>query len=184
MQQASRTALLVIDMLQDFLHGPFAGPGADRLIGPVRTAIARARARGVPVIFIGDAHAANDAEFKVLPPHAIVGTPGAEVVEELAPQSGDVIVKKTRYSGFFETELTDVLRRMKVDTIALCGLQTDCCVLYTAADGFFRDFRPVLLEDALTARTDEGHRSAIASMQRLFGAQVVASDQFFQHNAA
>jgi nicotinamidase-related amidase len=184
MPQDSRTALLVIDMLNDFLRGPFAGPGAERLIGPVRTAIGRARARGVPVIFIGDAHVPNDAEFAVLPPHAIAGTRGAEIVAELALEPGDAIIAKRRYSGFFETELADLLRKLEVDTLAFCGLQTDCCVMYTVADGFFRGFRPVILEDAVTARTEEGHRQAIASMQRLFGAQVVASDRFFNLSAA
>lgn len=184
MVQNSRTALLVIDMLNDFLRGPFAGPGADRLIGPVRTAIDRARARGVPVIFVCDEHASNDAEFAVLPPHAVAGTPGADIVEELAPQPGDAVVKKHRYSGFFQTTLADVLHDRNVETIAVCGLQTDCCVMYTVADGFFRGFRPVILEDAITARTEDGHRHAVASMQRLFGAQVVTSDLFFNLSAA
>ena len=51
--------------------------------------------------------------------------------------------------------------------------------VHTAADGFFRGFRPVILEDAATARTEDGHRLALASMQRLYGAQVVTSDKFF-----
>jgi nicotinamidase-related amidase len=184
MVQNSRSALLVIDMLNDFLRGPFAGPGAERLIGPVRTAIDRARARGVPVIFICDEHASNDAEFAVLPPHAVAGTRGADIVDELAPRPGDAIIKKHRYSGFFQTTLADLLDDLKVDTIGFCGLQTDCCVMYTAADGFFRGLRPVILEDAVTARTEDGHRHAMAAMQRLFGAQVVTSDIFFNLSAA
>ena len=56
--------------------------------------------------------------------------------------------------------------------------------MHTAADGFFHGFRPVILEDAATARTEDGHRHALASMQRLYGAQVVASDKFFNLGAA
>jgi nicotinamidase-related amidase len=181
---ASRTALLVIDMVNDFLSGPFAGPGAERLIAPVRAAVDRARARGVPVVFVCDAHAADDDEFKVLPPHAVAGTPGAQLVPELMPRDGDAIVEKQRYSGFFKTRLEDVLRDLGVDTLAYCGLQTDCCVMHTVADGFFRGFRPVILEDAVTARTEDGHRRAMASMQRLYGAQAVTSDTFFALEAA
>lgn len=184
MMQNSGKALLVIDMLNDFLAGPFAGPGAERFIGPVRMVVDRARALGVPVIFICDAHTPDDAEFKVLPPHAIAGSRGAAVVDELAPRPGEAIIEKRRYSGFFETELSDLLRGMHVDTIAYCGLQTDCCVMHTVADGFFRGFQPVLLEDAITARTEDGHRNAMAAMQRLYGAQVVASDKFFAQEAA
>ena len=184
MMQSSRSALLVIDMLNDFLAGPFAGPGAERLIGPVRAVVDRARAHGVPVIFVCDAHAANDDEFAVLPPHAIAGTHGAQIVDELAPRPGEAIVAKRRYSGFFETGLADLLHDLRVDTLAFCGLQTDCCVMHTVADGFFRGFRPVILEDAVAARTSDGHRHAMASIQRLYGAHVLVSDQFFTLEAA
>jgi nicotinamidase-related amidase len=179
MGQSSHAAVLVIDVLNDFLEGPFAAPSARRLTGAVQTVIDRARARGVPVIFVCDAHTPDDPEFAVLPPHAIAGTHGAEIVDGLAPGPGEAIIKKRRYSGFFETELADLLRDLRVETIALCGLQTDCCVMHTAADGFFRGFRPVILEDAATARTEDGHRHALASMQRLYGAQVLTSDKFF-----
>jgi nicotinamidase/pyrazinamidase len=179
MAQASGRALLVIDMLNDFLAGPFAGPGADQLIAPVRSAVDRARACSVPVIFICDAHLPDDPEFAVLPKHAMAGTHGAKIVDELAPQAGDTIVTKRRYSGFFETELAEVLHGMQVETVAYCGLQTDCCVMHTVADGFFRGFKSVLLEDAVTARTEEGNRFALAAMRRLYGAQVVDSGSFF-----
>lgn len=85
MTQDSHAALFVVDMLNDFLAGPFAGPGAERLIEPVRTAVDRARAHGVPVIFICGAYAPDDVEFAVLPPHAIAGTLGVEIVSALAP---------------------------------------------------------------------------------------------------
>ncbi len=172
--QKAGTALLVIDMLNDFLMGPFAAPQARRLIEPVRKAVDRARTAGIPVIFVCDAHSPDDDEFAVLAPHAIAGTDGAKIVEELAPQNGDIIVEKTRYSGFFETELAARLQALGVSTIALCGCQTDCCVMHTAADGFFRGFRPVLLDDATAARTEEGHRNALASMKRLYGANAIS----------
>jgi nicotinamidase/pyrazinamidase len=121
MAQGDGTALLVIDMLNDFLAGPFAGPAAERLIGPVKAAVNHARARGVPVIFICDAHAVEDEEFKVLPPHAIAGTHGAEIVDELAPQEDETVVRKRRYSGFFETELAEVLRGFGSTRLPIVG---------------------------------------------------------------
>ncbi len=171
-------ALLVVDMLKDFVEGPFAAAGAAGLVPRVRAAVDLARCRGVPVIFICDAHAPDDPEFALLPPHAIAGTAGAEIVPALAPGQGDRVVSKRRYSGFFQTDLEAVLRDLGVDTLALTGLQTDCCVQHTAADGFFRGFRIVILDDAVGARTDDGHRRALEEARRLYGARVSTAASF------
>jgi nicotinamidase-related amidase len=173
-------ALLVIDMLEDFLRGPFAGPGGELLIGRVSRVLDGARARSMPVLFICDVHAADDREFSVMAPHALEGSPGAAIVAELAPRPGEQLVSKRRYSGFFNTDLEDRLRALGDDTVVLCGLQTDCCVLHTAADGFFRDFSIVVLEDATSARTTDGHARGLEQMKRLYGAQVVSTDHFLQ----
>jgi nicotinamidase-related amidase len=167
-----RPALLVVDMVNDFVSGPFAGPGAAALVERVRAAVDRARALAIPVIHVCDAHAPDDPEFAVMAPHAIAGTPGAEIVGALAPRPGERVVRKRRYSGFFETELDAVLREAGADTLVLAGLQTDCCIRHTAADGFFRGFRIAIASDAVGARTEEGHRGALAEARRLYGAQV------------
>ena len=184
MGRGRRSALLVIDMLRDFLEGPFAAPGGKRLVGRVRGALDRARTRGIPVFFICDAHAPGDTEFAVMPPHALEGTAGAEIVADLAPRAGEIVVKKRNYSGFFDTHLADSLGEGDVGTIALCGLQTDCCVIHTAADGFFRGFEIVILEDAVAARTEAGHRRALAEMKRLYGARILASETFLDRALA
>ncbi len=172
---AGRSALLVIDMLRDFVEGPFAGPDAKALVTRVRAAVERARQLEIPVVFVCDAHAPEDPEFRVLPPHALAGTPGAEIVPELAPRAGEAVVGKRRYSGFYDTTLEARLRDLAIDTIILTGLQTDCCVSHTAADGFFRGLRIVILEDAVAARTTEGHRGALTEMRRLYGAHVTTT---------
>src|SRR5687767_13365489 len=114
-----RPALLVVDMLNDFVHGAFAGAGAAELVGRVNAAVEGARALGIPAIHVCDAHAPDDPEFTVLGPHAIAGTPGAEMVPPLAPRPGERVVRKRRYSGFFATDLEAALREVGADTIVL-----------------------------------------------------------------
>jgi nicotinamidase-related amidase len=172
---AGRPALLVIDMLRDFVEGPFAGTEAKALVPRVQAAVERARRLEIPVVFVCDAHAPEDPEFRVLPPHALAGTPGAEIVPELAPRPDEAVVGKRRYSGFYDTTLEGLLRDLRIDTLILTGLQTDCCVSHTAADGFFRGFRIIILEDAVAARTPEGHRGALTEMRRLYGAHVTTT---------
>src|SRR5437764_12512826 len=70
----------------------------------------------------------------MFPPHALSGSKGAEIVPEVAPAAGDVIITKRRYSGFFGTDLDITLRERGVDTLRLVGDCTNICVLYTAAD--------------------------------------------------
>jgi nicotinamidase-related amidase len=162
-------------MLRDFVEGPFASPAAAALVPRVKRAVERARDLDIPVVFVCDGHGPDDPEFRVLAPHALAGTPGAEIVAALAPRPAEHVVRKRRYSGFYQTDLEDHLRALGVDTLIMAGLQTDCCVAHTAADGFFRGFRIVILEDAVGARTEEGHRRALAEASRLYGAEVTTT---------
>jgi biuret amidohydrolase len=76
------------------------------------------------------------------------GTPGAEIYEPLKPTQDDIVVKKFRYSGFYGTQLENLLRALGRDTIAITGVTTNVCCDSTARDGAMRDFKVVFLSDA------------------------------------
>ncbi|MDE3102865.1 MAG: cysteine hydrolase, partial [Chloroflexota bacterium] len=106
-------ALVVVDMIHDFVHeggALYCGPSMALVVPVIQRELERARAAREPVVYLTDAHLPDDAEFRMFPPHALVGTPGAEIVPELAPSAGDVVVPKRRYSGFFGTDLDITLR--------------------------------------------------------------------------
>src|SRR5688572_33079591 len=75
------------------------------------------------------------------------GTPGAEIYEPLKPMQDDIVVKKFRYSGFYGTQLENLLRALGRDTIAITGVATNVCCDSTARDGAMRDFKVVFLSD-------------------------------------
>jgi len=139
-----RQALLVIDMLNDFVlaGAPLEVPHTREILPAIQRRIADARKEGIPVIYLCDAHAADDREFSRMdwPPHAVAGTPGAEIVAELSPLDGDEVVAKTTYSGFHATRLQTLLEQLKVEELVLTGCVTSICVLYTAADAVMRGF--------------------------------------------
>jgi len=115
-----KRALVVIDMIEDFAHEDgalYCGPSMGRIIPVVQRELQRARAAGEPVIYLSDNHVPDDAEFKMFPPHAIVGTKGAEIIPELAPEEADDVIPKRRFSGFFGTDLDITLRERAVDTL-------------------------------------------------------------------
>ncbi|MEM2128123.1 MAG: isochorismatase family cysteine hydrolase, partial [Candidatus Methanomethylicaceae archaeon] len=149
-------AVIVIDMLNDFVHGSLKCERAAKIIPNVKRLLEAARERGVPVVFSNDAHYHHDPEVvNRWGPHAIKGTDGAKVIPELGPAEGDFTVEKRAYSGFFETGLDSLLRNlyggMGVRAVVLCGLHTHMCVRHTAADAFFRGYRIVVAKDAVEA---------------------------------
>lgn len=137
-----KKALLVIDMLNDFVlkGAPLEVPRAREIIPKIKEEIEKAHRENIPVIYICDAHRKDDVEFKTWPSHAVKGTKGAEVIEELKPQKGDHIVYKTTYSGFYKTNLEKLLKKLKVNGLIIVGILTNICVLYTAVDGLMRGF--------------------------------------------
>lgn len=105
-----------------------------------------------------------------------------DIVRELKPESGDIILYKNRFSGFFETELDDVLRRRGTKYLIVTGCTTSVCVESTVRDAMFRDYSCVLLEDCMGEPIGNdlprsNHEASLLTMQMLFG-WVSNSDEF------
>jgi nicotinamidase-related amidase len=171
-----RAALLVVDMVNDFVTGVFGGARSQAMVPRLAALLAWARAASVPVIYCSDSHLAGiDVELTVHPDHAIRGTWGAEIVPELAPESADFSLTKRRYSAFFGTELEPLLRELAVDTVILTGVATNGCVRHTAADGFFHGFRIVVVTDCVESRGEASQQLGLEQMERSYGARLVPS---------
>lgn len=171
-----KQALLVIDMLNDFVRpgAPLEVPNARHILPGLQARVQEARAGGVPVVFICDAHAADDREFERMgwPPHAVRGSEGAQIVSELSPQPGEEVVEKTTYSGFYGTELEAVLTEMGAQELVLTGCVTNICIFYTAADAVMRGYRvrvPRLLVADIEAIDG---RFALEQMEKVLGVMV------------
>ncbi len=167
-------ALLIIDMLNDFVKegGALLVPGAEALIPEINKVRGEFRERGEPIIFLCDSHAEDDEEFKVWPKHSVAGTWGAEVVEGLDIQPEDRVVKKTRYSAFFRTDLENVLEALEVDTVYLTGLLTDICVLHTAADATMRDLNVIVLKNCTMALDSNKHGWALKHIEEVLNGKI------------
>lgn len=170
----AKTALIIIDMLNDFVKGALKCPRAQRIIPQIKMLIKTARKKEVKIIYANDAHLPGvDAEFDVWGAHAVKGTRGAKVIGELRPKKGDFVVEKRRYSGFFETSLDSLLRELKVSKVILTGLHTNCCVKHTAADAMFRGYKIVIPEDGVEAFSEEDHRSGLEYLKKYYKASVM-----------
>lgn len=185
MSMLERPAILVIDMLNDFVTGELKCERAQHIIPKLKRLVEAARKHGIPVIYCNDAHYSND--FEVVNrwgPHAIKGTKGAEVIPELKPDERDFIVEKHVYSAFYETGLDPLLRSLYngqgVKTVVLCGLHTNICVRHTAADAFFRGYKIVVAKDGVEAFTQEDHEQGLKYLEFVYNAKLMTVEEIIE----
>lgn len=169
--------VLVVDMVRGFLepgHNLFCGADSRKIIPNVEKLLEEERAAGSQVLFLSDHHKPDDLEFRMFPVHCVIGTEEPEVIPELARfASGDNVIPKNRYSGFYNTDLAQRLERLNPDKIIICGVCTNICVLHTASDARNRDY-PVEVPSQCVATFDpEAHKWALDHLEKILGAQVV-----------
>jgi nicotinamidase-related amidase len=171
-----KRALLVVDMIEDFVReggALYCGPTMAKIVPVIQSELDRARGAGEPVVYLKDDHLPNDAEFAQFPPHAIAGSKGAQIVPELAPREGEVVIPKRRFSGFFGTDLDITLRERGVDTLRLVGDCTNICVLYTAADARNLGYAVEVVRDGVTSFDLEAHADALRELEHTLGATML-----------
>lgn len=181
--ERDRTALLVVDLQNDFVaEGAIMEvPEARRQIPRVRKLIECCRRLGVPVIYTMHVHHPSidlcSLEVKMFPrlknEGLREGSTGVEIYPEIKPLSGDVVIRKRRYSAFYNTELETVLRNLKgrnqIDALIICGTLTNICCESTARDAFFRDYKVVFGSDVNAALDQESHDATLRNIAQAFG---------------
>ncbi len=173
-----RTALLVVDMIREFVTGRLGGAHAKAVVPCIRRLVEAARRGGSPVFYVTDAHLEGvDQEFDVWGSHAVAGSAEAEIVPELEPGDGDHQLYKRRYSAFYATGLDALLRELKVEAVVLTGVLTNICIQHTAADAFFRGYRVVVPTDCVNALTPEEQETSLAYMKRMYNAMLTDSGE-------
>lgn len=171
-------AVIVIDMLNDFVKddGALVVPSAKNLIPNQQDIIEVARKNDAMIIFLADNHLVDDPEFKMWPPHAVKGTDGAKVIEDLAPHKDDRVIPKRKYSGFDGTDLDATLRENKIENVILVGVLTDICVMYTSADASSKGYDVYVVNDATSSSSNDNHEFALKHIESVHGSTIVSTD--------
>jgi nicotinamidase-related amidase len=166
-------ALLLIDVINDleFESGEellrHALPMAERLAELKR----RAKAAGVPVVYVNDNFGKWQSDFKKILAHCLEeDVRGRPVVEKLRPEEDDYFVLKPKHSGFFSTTLDILLDYLGARTLILTGVTGDICVLFTAHDAYMRDFNLVIPSDCVASNDPDENRYTLEKMRRLMDA--------------
>ena len=191
------SALVIVDLANDFVYaggviadagGPAYQQRAQAIIPHLRQLVEAARQAGVLVVYATDAHQPGDSELAKWPPHAMKGTHWAEVVPELVPVPGDLVIEKTTYSPFVSTDMDEQLRRRGITRLYITGLHTDCCARHTSGDAFQRGYDLVWISDALQAFTEEAHQAGLEYFKAWYASdaahQIRTTDQVVEEWAA
>jgi ureidoacrylate peracid hydrolase len=193
-----KSAVVVVDMQNAFasLRGMLDLAGADisgapRVVRSIAAILETARAAGLPVVYLqmgyqpdlsdgGGPESPNwhkelgirmmNCQPELRGKLVTVGSWDFAIVDELKPEPGDLVIVKTRYSGFARTSLDAELRARGIRYLFFTGIATNVCVESTLRDAFFLDYWPILITDAAMAAGDTAmHEATVQNVERFFG---------------
>ncbi|MET1127916.1 MAG: isochorismatase family cysteine hydrolase [Thermoproteota archaeon] len=172
---AEKTAVIVVDMQNDFVRpqGKLYVPSAEKTIEPIKELLNRARKAGVLVFYTKDTHYPGDPEHDIWGEHVLRGTWGWEIVDELKPAEGEIVIEKTRYDAFYGTPLDDMLRVYKIENLVIVGTVANICVLHTAGSAALRWYRVYVPMDGISALNDFDYYVALRQITFLYRGTVV-----------
>ncbi len=133
-------------------------------VGKIKRILDVARPKGTPIIYPTverkdrfDAGRWKDKIPAIADSSSYIGDRGVEIIEEVAPQEGDIVVSKRYASAFFGTPLMTYLNDLDIDTLLVTGCTTSGCVRATVVDGFSYGFKVTVAEDAVYDRGEVSH---------------------------
>ncbi len=187
------TAVLVVDMQRAFFDNNDSLGQAGVDVTPLRAAIpgtkrliADARAAGVPVIYTRYVYHEGMADFgpirgvkaeeRVAANSLGAGEPEIEIIDELAPLPGEIVIDKSRPSAFYGTRLEPVLTGLGIRNLVICGVTTNICVETTARDAGQRDYGTYVVRDAVAEFTPERNHYALFAIDWSFGQTVMLDE--------
>jgi len=174
----SSYVVLVVDMQKDFARpdGALYNPEAEQTIDAMAAFLERARTAGTPVWYTQDTHHENDPEFDIWGEHCRKGTWGWEIVDPLSPREEDLVFEKSRYDGFYGTDLDQQLRTRDRDGLIIAGTVANICVHYTAASAGLRFMDVVHPVELISALNAFDYHAALRQAEWLFQARLVEHD--------
>ncbi len=177
-------ALIIVDMLADFVDGKLANARAQAIVEPVRRLLAHAREQGWVVVFSNDAHLPGDPELRIWGEHAMAGDVGANVIPALAPRADEIVSPKRHYGAFDDTGLADDLRRRGVDEVVIVGQHTHICVRHSSYGALRHGFEITIPRDAVCAFEGVDEDEALAYLTMAYGARITTVEALVGQPAA
>ena len=174
---AKTTAIIVVDMLNDFVTGHLKSERVMKTVAPLKQLLDCAREKEITVIFSNDSRLPIDCGLETWGEHAIRGAKGAEVIPELGLCDDDYEVPKRCYNSFFGTNLDLILSNLGIENVVVTGCHTHMCVRHTSAIAYCLGYNIYVASDATNSFTEEDYNNGIAYLKQIYKAQVFTVDE-------
>lgn len=161
--------LVLIDLQKESNFGLF---NLDRVISNSQKLIAACREQGIPIIYTRQINRMDGIGLSKGEPLKADGTPlyyadhtdQIEIIDDLKPHEGDIVIDKYRWSAFYETSLDVMLKSFGAEEVIMGGVVTDGCLMTSVFDAYFRDYEVHLVSDMVTASNRGAHQSAMLTL--------------------
>ena len=178
-----RPALLMVDFVKAYLveDSPLYA-GVETVRDNCASLLAAARSAGIPVLHTNVSYQPGGADgglfMRKLPLLKVFeeGSPLGDFVDGLEPAAGETVITKQFASGFFGTELANILSSLDVDTVLIAGVTTSGCVRATALDALQNGFAPVVVRDAVGDRNPAPHEANLFDLQAKYADVISLSE--------
>ncbi len=178
-----RTALIIVDFVNGFVDPDVFGGGntldaAEATVGLLNTF----RERGLPVVFTRIVYAEDGSDAGIWCEKAprlrdlTEANPASHVIDILKPDEGEIVIRKTQPSAFFDTNLSSLLRGRNIDAVAIAGATTSGCVRATVVDAISANFRPTVISDCVGDRAQGPHEANLFDMQQKYANLIHSSE--------
>jgi nicotinamidase-related amidase len=171
-----RYTILVTDMLNDFIYGRLKSVRARMIIPKIKYLLDFARRKNIPIFYCNDEHLSSDPEIRVWGAHAMKGTKGAKVIQNIKPTNNDLMIPKRGYSAFDDSRLEKALKSTYngkgPTTIIMTGIHTHICIKHSTYDAFRRGYDTIIAEDGVNAFTKNDHIFGLEYMRANYGAKI------------
>ncbi len=178
-----RTALIIVDFVNGFVDPDVFGGGntldaAEATVGLLDTF----RERGLPVVFTRIVYAEDGLDAGIWCEKAprlrelTEANPASHVIDILKPDEGEIVIRKTQPSAFFDTNLGSLLRGRNIDAVAIAGATTSGCVRATVVDAISANFRPTVVSDCVGDRAQGPHEANLFDMQQKYANLIHSSE--------
>jgi nicotinamidase-related amidase len=166
-------AMLIIDVINDFKfkEAPLLLKSSAPIAAKIIDLKKRCKEKGIPVIYVNDNFGQWQSDKQKLIQYCSKQS-GSEFVTSLLPDDDDYFVVKPKHSGFFSTPLSSLLNELNAQTLLICGIAGNICVLFTANDAYMRDYILYTPSDCIASNIEEDNKRALLLMKNTLRATI------------
>ena len=171
-------ALLIVDLINSFTfkHGSVLAEKSIHMVPKINYIRDIFKNKKLPTIYVNDHYKIEKPTQEKLIKHCL-NPLSYDLIKQIQPNEEDYFIFKPNYSGFYLTNLDELLKKLNITHLVIVGVAGNRCVLFTANDAFMRDYNLIIPQDAISSVTDYDEKVAIYMMKDILNATVIQTQE-------